>query len=140
MASAIQIVRSLESIAANHWQRRVLEQPEEFEDDHDNDNHSNYVKDVSVHTGDSYQSESAVARIYLPRQPKVAWQMRVPPISACQASIPLSANRMWRANWLYAGQNYENRNPSPSRAYCNESATRAKMNTKIGENRRPSCP
>ena len=33
--------------------RRILEKPEEFEDDHDNDNHSNYVKDVSVHAGDS---------------------------------------------------------------------------------------
>src|SRR5882724_272194 len=54
----------------------------------------------------------------LPRQPKVAWQTRVPPISACQASIPLSAIRMWRANWLHAGQNYENGNPSPSRACC----------------------
>jgi len=35
----------------------LLKQAEEFEDDHDNDNHSNDVKDVSVHTGDSYQSE-----------------------------------------------------------------------------------
>jgi len=34
---------------------------------------------------------------------------------ACQASIPLNANRMWRANWMHAGQNYENGNPSPSR-------------------------
>jgi hypothetical protein len=33
--------------------RRILEKPEEFEDDHYNDNHSNYVKDVSVHAGDS---------------------------------------------------------------------------------------
>jgi hypothetical protein len=31
----------------------TLEQPEEFEDDHDNDNHSNYVKDASVHARDS---------------------------------------------------------------------------------------
>jgi hypothetical protein len=36
------------SPVANHEQRRFLEQPEEFEDDHDNDNHSNDVKDVSV--------------------------------------------------------------------------------------------
>ena len=43
--------------------RRFLEQPEDFEDDHDNDNHSNDVKDVSVHAGDSYQSECAVASI-----------------------------------------------------------------------------
>jgi hypothetical protein len=28
-----------------------LEQPEDFEDDHDNDNHSNNVKDVSAHAG-----------------------------------------------------------------------------------------
>ena len=41
----------------------LLEQPEDFEDDHDNDNHSNDVKDVSVHAGDSYQSECAVASI-----------------------------------------------------------------------------
>ena len=33
--------------------RRILEKPEEFEDDHYNDNHSNDVKDVSVHAGDS---------------------------------------------------------------------------------------
>jgi APA family basic amino acid/polyamine antiporter len=32
---------------------RILEKPEEFEDDHDNDNHSNDVKDVPVHAGDS---------------------------------------------------------------------------------------
>jgi hypothetical protein len=44
-------------------QRQFLEQPEEFEDDHDNDNHSNDVKDVSVHAGDSYQSECAVASV-----------------------------------------------------------------------------
>jgi len=36
-------------------------------------------------------------------------------VSACQASIPPSANRMWRANWMHVGQNYENGNPSPSR-------------------------
>ena len=40
-----------------------LKQSEEFEDDHDNDNHSDDVKDVSVHAGDSYQSECAVASI-----------------------------------------------------------------------------
>ena len=33
--------------------RSILEKPEKFEDDHYNDNHSNYVKDVSVHAGDS---------------------------------------------------------------------------------------
>jgi hypothetical protein len=31
----------------------TLEQPKEFEDNHDNDNHSNYVKDASVHDRDS---------------------------------------------------------------------------------------
>jgi hypothetical protein len=34
------------------WQSRVLEQAEQFKDDHDNDNYSDYVKDVSVHGGD----------------------------------------------------------------------------------------
>jgi hypothetical protein len=37
-----------------HSSKALLEQPEDFENDHDNDNHSNYVKDVSAHTGDSY--------------------------------------------------------------------------------------
>ena len=36
---------------------------EHFEDDDDNDNDSDYVKDVSVHAGDSYQSECVVASI-----------------------------------------------------------------------------
>ena len=43
--------------------RGSLEEAEEFKHDHDNDNHSNDVKDVSVHAGDSYQSECAVASI-----------------------------------------------------------------------------
>jgi len=42
----------------------TLKYSEQFEHDYDNDNYSNYVKDVSVHTGDSYQSECAMARIY----------------------------------------------------------------------------
>ncbi len=46
------------------WGPRLLEQPEEFEDDHDNDNHSNYVKDVSAHAGDSYQIARAMVNIY----------------------------------------------------------------------------
>ena len=41
----------------------LLEQPENFEDDHDNHNHSNYVKDISAHVGNSYQCECAVASI-----------------------------------------------------------------------------
>jgi len=45
-----------------HQQSRLtiktnLKQSQEFEDNHDNDDHSNDVKDVSVHAGDSYQSE-----------------------------------------------------------------------------------
>jgi len=44
--------------------RLTLKYSEQFEHDYDNDNYSNYVKDVSVHTGDSYQSECAMARIY----------------------------------------------------------------------------
>lgn len=39
----------------------LLEQPEDFENDHDNDNHSNYVKDVSAHVDNSYQ----IARVML---------------------------------------------------------------------------
>jgi hypothetical protein len=31
---------------------RTLEQAEDFEDDHDNDNYSDYVEDASVHAGD----------------------------------------------------------------------------------------
>ena len=42
----------------------TLEYSEQFEHDYDNDNYSNYVENVSVHTGDSYQSEYAMARIY----------------------------------------------------------------------------
>jgi len=42
----------------------TLKYAEQFEHDYDNDNYSNYVEDVSVHTGDSYQSECAMARIY----------------------------------------------------------------------------
>ena len=42
----------------------TLKYAKQFEHDYDNDNYSNYVEDVSVHTGDSYQSECAMARIY----------------------------------------------------------------------------
>jgi hypothetical protein len=48
----------------SHQQGRLLEQAEQFEDDHNNDNYSDYIKDVSVHAGDSYQIECAVASIY----------------------------------------------------------------------------
>jgi hypothetical protein len=43
----------------------LLEQPEDFEDNHDNDNHSNYVKDISAHVGNSYQIARAMINIYL---------------------------------------------------------------------------
>ena len=29
----------------------MLEQPEDFEDNHDNDNYSDYIEDVSAHAG-----------------------------------------------------------------------------------------
>jgi hypothetical protein len=45
-------------------QRGLLEQVEQFEHDHDNDNHSNYVKDVSIYAGDSYQIARAKVNIY----------------------------------------------------------------------------
>jgi len=41
----------------------LLEQPEDLEDDHDNDNHSNYIKDVSAHAADSYQIAHAMVNI-----------------------------------------------------------------------------
>jgi len=44
--------------------RLTLKYSEQFEHDYDNDNYSNYVEDVSVHTGDSYQSECAMARFF----------------------------------------------------------------------------
>jgi hypothetical protein len=34
-------------------QGRLLEQAEQFEDNHDNDNYSDYVEDASVHAGDN---------------------------------------------------------------------------------------
>jgi hypothetical protein len=42
----------------------LLEQPEDFEDDHNNDNYSNYVKDVSAHAADSYQIANAMVNIW----------------------------------------------------------------------------
>ena len=45
-------------------QGRLLEHPEDFEDDNDNDNYSDYVENVSVHAGVSYQKWCAVASIY----------------------------------------------------------------------------
>jgi hypothetical protein len=44
--------RSFASWRLHDRQGELLEQPEEFEDDYDNDDHSNYVKDVSAHGGD----------------------------------------------------------------------------------------
>jgi hypothetical protein len=43
--------RSFASWQLHHCQGELSEQPQDFEDDHDNDDHSNYVKDVSAHTG-----------------------------------------------------------------------------------------
>jgi hypothetical protein len=57
-ASAIQI-----GCAAQFTIKSHLKYSKEFEYDHDNDNYSNYVEN-SVHVGDSYQTECAVARIY----------------------------------------------------------------------------
>lgn len=48
----------------SHAQGKRLEQTEEFEDDHDNDNHSNYIKDISVHKGHSYQIAWAMVNPY----------------------------------------------------------------------------
>jgi hypothetical protein len=56
--------RSFASWQLHHGQGEFLEQPEDFEDDHDNDDHSNYVKDVSAHAGDSYQIACAMVKIY----------------------------------------------------------------------------
>jgi hypothetical protein len=38
------------SPVAIQWDQ-LLEQPEDFEDNHDNDNYSDYVEDVSAHAG-----------------------------------------------------------------------------------------
>ena len=50
---------------------------EQFQDDDDNDNNSYDVEDVSVHAGDSYQSECAVASLIqterLPESFLVTW-------------------------------------------------------------------
>ena len=45
-------------------QAELLEQAEEFEHDYDNDDHSNYVKDVSAHGGRLYQIARAMLNIY----------------------------------------------------------------------------
>jgi hypothetical protein len=55
---------SFASWQSHHCQVEFLEQAEDFEDDHDNDDHSNYVKDVSAHFGDSYQIACAMVKIY----------------------------------------------------------------------------
>jgi hypothetical protein len=59
--TATKIVR----FGQSHPQGELLEEPEDFEDNHDNDNHSNDVKDVSAHAGDSYQIAYAMVKIYL---------------------------------------------------------------------------
>jgi hypothetical protein len=90
-----------------HEQRWFLEQPEDFEDNHNNDNNSDYVKDVSVHAGDSYQSECAVAIIIqterLPESFLVTW-IRMQCEWAMQSfsagrTMPWFAFTMTRAMW-----------------------------------------
>lgn len=49
---------------ASHPQGERLEQPEDFEDDHDNNYHSNYVKDISVHGAHLYQIARAMVNPY----------------------------------------------------------------------------
>jgi hypothetical protein len=44
--------------------RSALEEPEQFEHNHDNDNYSDYVEDTSVHARDSYQTEAVAASIF----------------------------------------------------------------------------
>ena len=44
--------------------RSGLEEAEQFEHNHDNDDYSDYVEDVSVHAGDSYQIARAMVNIY----------------------------------------------------------------------------
>jgi hypothetical protein len=48
----------------SHPQGERLEQPEDFEDDHDNNDHSNYVKDISVHGAHLYQIARAMVNTY----------------------------------------------------------------------------
>jgi len=46
---------SVAAMRVSNWQFTIktnLKQSEEFEDNHDNDNHSYYVEDVSAHAGD----------------------------------------------------------------------------------------
>jgi hypothetical protein len=44
--------------------RSGLEEAEQFEDNHDNENHSDYVEDASVHARGLYQSEAVAASIF----------------------------------------------------------------------------
>jgi hypothetical protein len=48
---AVMRVRNEETFQ-NPIASRALEQSEQFKDDHDNDNYSDYVEDASVHAGD----------------------------------------------------------------------------------------
>jgi hypothetical protein len=43
-------------------------------------------------------------RIYLRVNQKSPGRRELPRVSACQASIHLTAIRMWRVNWLHEGQ------------------------------------
>jgi hypothetical protein len=60
---------SVVALCVSNWQFTIktnLKQSEDLEDDHDNDNYSNYVEDASVHTCDFYQSECVACETILP--------------------------------------------------------------------------
>jgi hypothetical protein len=47
-----------------HQRGRLLEQAEQFKDNYDNDNYSDYIEYASVHGWTKYQSGCAVASSY----------------------------------------------------------------------------
>ena len=61
---AMRLGNEQSSSVAVRQKGRLLEHPEDFEDNNDNDNYSDYVENVSVHAGDSYQKWCAVTSIY----------------------------------------------------------------------------
>jgi hypothetical protein len=48
---AVRITNEEASSLTIRHEGRLLEHPEDFQDDNDNDNYSNYVENVSVHAG-----------------------------------------------------------------------------------------
>jgi len=52
LAVAIRVSNENSSPWQSHQQSRLLEKAEQFEDDYDNDNYSDYVEDASVHAVD----------------------------------------------------------------------------------------